>query len=437
MVFSIPPQPARVGLRKNGSLVGKRGNVNVLDTTGGITWTTADDAANDESELTAVLPTVRRVWVTGSGAQTVSNDTDATLSANTEGTDTHNFWVIGSPTRLTVPTGEGGDYTPEVYASFAADADGYRMIQVLKNGSPVADHLIRIPATPTLATVISVAFPALTLSAADYLEFRVRHTAGASLDVEAGFGFGMTRVAASSGTTNTADHNHTSAGGDGGKLSNPEFDGYLLLEQIATPSTPASGKAAIFAGTDDTVKVINDSGNVTSIGASDVTRLAETIVGVGGVASVTLSGISGSYRALRVVWAARTSNGSAQGISVQMNSDTGANYDVEDVYGNGTTVAAEQAIGGTSARIGTIQGSGAPANGFAQGEFTIWNYARTTMYKLFGGLSMRIDTHSSGGLTMMTFVGQWRSTSAITSITFTPAAGNLVQDSVFTLYGIS
>lgn len=147
------------------------------------------------------------VFVTHNAGQSVNNDADATLAFNTETVDTDAFHdTVTNNSRLTVPTAQDGTYQPVVALSFAADADGYRQVTILKNGSPVAGYTHRVAASPTLATGLSLAFPPLALVATDYLECRVHHTAGAAIDVESGSGFGMWLVAASAGAPTTADY---------------------------------------------------------------------------------------------------------------------------------------------------------------------------------------------------------------------------------------
>jgi hypothetical protein len=372
--------------------------------------------------------------VTDSGAESIDNDTDETLTFDTEGTDTHGFWVIGSPSRLTVPADEGGDYWPEVYVSFAADADGYRQVTILKNGSPIATHTVRLAASPTLATVISQIFPAVTLVATDYLELRVHHTAGAALNVEAGAGFGMRRGQASSGAVLTPSHNHTATANDGGVLTDDEHDGFSEYAAISTPSTPASNKVRLYANT-DALWSINDAGNTRPVSGAMV-LLDEVVVGGAGAANIAFSGIAGTYRSLKIIWAGRTTNASAQAVGMQFNADTAANYDSESADWASTTGTAFQAVAATSIRIGAVVPSGAPAGNFTQGEIVIYNYANTNYNTDCSIRSSRVDAHSSGNVHIEIDTGHWRSTAAITAITLTPAAGNFPEHSRATLYGI-
>jgi hypothetical protein len=64
----------------------------------------------------------------------------------------------------------------------------------------------------------------------------------------------------------TGSHNHTASAGDGGVLTAPEFDSFLVLDQIATPATPASGKTLIYAKSDDKVYRLTDAAVETELG---------------------------------------------------------------------------------------------------------------------------------------------------------------------------
>jgi hypothetical protein len=58
----------------------------------------------------------------------------------------------------------------------------------------------------------------------------------------------------------TADHNHTAAGGDGGDLDAAVIDGYLVFNEEAAPSTPASGTIAVYAKSDGRLYSKDDAG---------------------------------------------------------------------------------------------------------------------------------------------------------------------------------
>jgi hypothetical protein len=60
-------------------------------------------------------------------------------------------------------------------------------------------------------------------------------------------------------------HNHTSAGGDGGVLTNDEHDGFGEYAEIAAPSTPASGKVRLYPKSDGLFYSKDDAGTETLV----------------------------------------------------------------------------------------------------------------------------------------------------------------------------
>lgn len=193
----------------------------------------------------AALPTAVGVLVYHSTTQSINDDTDATLTFDSETYDTDAFHSGGAATRLTVPSGKDGTYQATYAITFAADADGYRQVTLLKNGSPVAGFDHRLPATPTLATAVSGAFPPIQLVATDYLELRVHHTAGAATNVATNSAFGMMMVqgsvAAVSGTApDSADYLVETANGS---LSAEVVTGTTYMTTAAYASRQAAAKS--------------------------------------------------------------------------------------------------------------------------------------------------------------------------------------------------
>jgi hypothetical protein len=168
-----------------------------------------------------------------------------------------------------------------------------------------------------------------------------------------------------------------------------------------------------------------------------VVQLGETVVGVGGAASITFSGISSSYRNLRLVLSGRgdTAAGST-GVSLRFNSDTGSNYDgqVGSLYGGGA-INSFDTIAGTAMPIAVMVAASAPANTFSPVEILVHDYANTTTHKGVRGHGGYKAANSSSSTATGMGTGTWRSTSAITSVTLLPQAGNFAQYTVATLWG--
>jgi hypothetical protein len=140
-------------------------------------------------------------------------------------------------------------------------------------------------------------------------------------------------------------------------------------------------------------------------------------------ASVTFSSISGIYTDLILVV-----NGSAAGVTdlgIQFNSDTGSNYSITYMRGNGTTASSGRASNATVMRVGNI---------YTAFDTTaiihIMNYSNTTTNKT---VLTRIGQASGY---VVASVGLWRSTAAISTVLVNGDGTNLSSGSTFTLYGI-
>jgi len=156
--------------------------------------------------------------------------------------------------------------------------------------------------------------------------------------------------------------------------------------------------------------------------------IATTTVG-SATAEVTFSGISGSYTDLvAVITGTRSTTGNS--VLVRINSDTGSNYSTTIIDGNGTSAISERGSN-MSSGIGVAAWKG---NGSDQMVVivNIMNYANTTTYKTV------LSRYGQAGTGTEALVGLWRSTAAITSLTFrSDNVSNLFSvGSVLTLYGI-
>jgi hypothetical protein len=142
-------------------------------------------------------------------------------------------------------------------------------------------------------------------------------------------------------------------------------------------------------------------------------------------ASVTFSSIPSTYTDLVLVF-----NGTslaASYLSLQYNSDTGANYSVTLMRGDGTTASSNRYsnINDIYASIGnTLQTT------ISNIIFQIQNYSNSTTNK-----TSISRTNQSTNATE-TGVGLWRNTAAINAIKILSPNANFATGSVFTLYGI-
>jgi hypothetical protein len=172
-----------------------------------------------------------------------------------------------------------------------------------------------------------------------------------------------------------------------------------------------------------------------SVAGGSYESISTVTVGATSVASISFTSIPATYTHLQVRLITRTTNASASGaIQVTFNSDTtSGNYTFHRLVGDGSSASAY----GQSGLDNIVLTAGATSNAsiFASGILDILDYANTNKYKtsrIINGLE-RNDAADSYAMLRSQL---WTSTSAITSITFTPNSGNIPQYSQFALYGI-
>lgn len=210
---------------------------------------------------------------------------------------------------------------------------------------------------------------------------------------------------------------------------------------VSAPSIP-SGETALVLDTATNQAYMYDGSAWQNIsggggGSGAMTQISKQTLGTA-TASVTFSGISGSYSALLLVYTARGDAAAAfENLRVQCNSDTGANYAYQNMDGNnGTTGFAENASD-TSLNVGYVSANTAPSGSASGGQLVFEDYAGTTFHKHVGGRYSLRGGSGAGNMWSGHSDGWWLSTSALTSITLFPQAGNFVTGSTFILYGLS
>lgn len=163
----------------------------------------------------------------------------------------------------------------------------------------------------------------------------------------------------------------------------------------------------------------------------DFVSIATTTLGSNN-SSVTLSSIPSTYTHLQLrVFTGSTT--AASTIRMQFNSDTAANYSSHYIIGNGT-VAESAAQSSASWILAQDYTGGGLTTSPAVLIIDILDYKDTNKYKTTRQL-VGYDANGSGILGLGS--GNWRSTSAITSITLSQATASLLSGSSFALYGIA
>ena len=168
---------------------------------------------------------------------------------------------------------------------------------------------------------------------------------------------------------------------------------------------------------------------------TDYESIATTTL-TGNQTTITFSSIPSTYKHLQLRFIAKTDRADTDDyVLMKLNGDAAANYSWHVLRGNGSV-----AIAGGSANASNIRleyaasGNSGASNIFAGSVLDILDYADTNKYKTTRILN-GMDLNGSGWIYLSS--GNWRSTSAITSITLNPSFGtNFMQYSSFALYGI-
>ena len=145
---------------------------------------------------------------------------------------------------------------------------------------------------------------------------------------------------------------------------------------------------------------------------------------------VTFSNIPQGYTDLVIV-VANLTNSTTQTLYARVNGDTGTNYSATILNGTGSTVNSYRLT--TSANGLLMGGYGNGMSNTTPGTViaTILNYSNTTTNKT------SLTRYNLSSAEVESGVGLWRSTAAITSLTFRPTGGTFNSGITFTLYGIA
>ena len=160
------------------------------------------------------------------------------------------------------------------------------------------------------------------------------------------------------------------------------------------------------------------------LSTNNFSSIATVTVGSGGASSITFSSIPSTYTHLQIRAFGVTS--SNFGVTAQVNGDTATNYTIHYLRGDGSNVTANAGANTNIMYAGVVYSSGPGVM-----IMDILDYSNTNKYKTFRNLS-GADINGGGEIALQS--GLWRSTSAITSITFTGGTWN--QYSSYALYGV-
>lgn len=145
--------------------------------------------------------------------------------------------------------------------------------------------------------------------------------------------------------------------------------------------------------------------------------------------TVTFSSIPGTYTDLRLVAQAKCSG--TRDLEFRFNDDSATNYSTLWMYNNSNSLGTAK---GNNQTFGYLDWVGASTDDNYIATVDIMNYSNATTYKTVLNRASRAAAGSD------VVVNLWRSTAAITSISFSfqhGGAATIEAGSTFTLYGIA
>jgi len=162
-------------------------------------------------------------------------------------------------------------------------------------------------------------------------------------------------------------------------------------------------------------------------------------VGAGGQAAISFTSIPSTFKHLQIrgISRATTSTERNNMFYLTYNGDTGANYSWHNLLANGSNNFSEGAGSTSIPRTGMSTAATALSGNMGPVVIDILDYADTNKFKTLKSLT-GFDNNGAGEIYFNST--NWRSTSAVTSITLTPfqgnGASNFAQYTSFALYGI-
>jgi len=170
--------------------------------------------------------------------------------------------------------------------------------------------------------------------------------------------------------------------------------------------------------------------------ANTYTLIASSTAGSGGATDFTFSSIPNTYTDLVLEFSVRTDYTSTfDGCLLRINGDTGANYTIRNVRGNGSGATSASGSGVTNLFVGSIPGVNATSSTFQNAAIYFPNYAGSS------NKSLSIDSVSENNNTTayaLLAAALWSSTSAINTLKLYPEVGTVfVQYSTAYLYGVN
>jgi hypothetical protein len=150
--------------------------------------------------------------------------------------------------------------------------------------------------------------------------------------------------------------------------------------------------------------------------------------------TVSFTSISQSYTDLVLVCNGQNATQNGWQANITFNSDTGSNYSITSLNGNGSVAASARLNNSTAISTAYYSAWTTTANSPGIYFINIMNYSNATTYKT---TLIRTGYGSGTYAGAELIAGLWRNTAAITSVTLVGAnSATWVTGTTFTLYGI-
>ena len=149
--------------------------------------------------------------------------------------------------------------------------------------------------------------------------------------------------------------------------------------------------------------------------------------------TVTFSGIDQNYTDLEIVVNARGSAADNGNFYYRINGDATSSYTVIRLQGGGSSAVSNKGTANTVGYIGYVDGANTTSGIFSNTKIYVNNYSSSSTYKTLISKGVTPGTNGYAAYFVNGYAG---STSAVTSISFTPDSGNWIAGSTFSLYGI-
>lgn len=162
-------------------------------------------------------------------------------------------------------------------------------------------------------------------------------------------------------------------------------------------------------------------------------KIASVTVGSGGSSSIDFTSIPSTYTDLMIKASLRTSAGTSYGVGYLKINGSGDNQSQRRLYGDGSGTGTDGQSNATYVPLALINGAGSTSNTFGSVDIYFSNYLSNNAKSFYCD---SVGENNATTIYMQILAGLWSpSTQApITSISL--IAGDFVQHSTATLYGI-